>query len=106
MPLGLDVCHEGGHTLVVVRGELDASTASDLDVLLASLADSGAVAVVLDLAEVGFADSYGLEPVLRRRDRFAELVLYRPTRPVRHLLSLLNLAFSTTPGVVEKAAVA
>ena len=106
VPLGLEVFYEGGLTTVVVRGELDAATAPDLDSLLASLAAAGAREVVLDLAEVAFADSYGLEPVLRRRERFADLVLARPTRPVRHLLAVLNLVFSTTPGVVEKAAVA
>lgn len=102
-PLGLDVSHDGMQTTVVVSGELDASTAPALDSVLALLAETGTGHVVLDLVGLDFADSYGLEPVLRRRDRFAGFVIYGPTRPVRHLLSVLNLAFSP---VVETAAVA
>lgn len=106
LQLELDVFHDGPFTKVVIMGELDACTAPELHSVLASLAASGVPAVVLDLTALDFADSSGLEPVVQLREEFHDLVLYGPSRPIRHLLDVLGLAFSTTPGVVEKSAVA
>lgn len=71
--------------VLVLSGELDIVTAPLLETLLGEAPARGERRVV-DLGAVSFADSYGLVPLVRRRE---ELVL-RGERPlVRRVLDLL-----------------
>lgn len=93
--LGLDVSHGGGVTMVTVRGELDAATAPDLDRLLQLLVDAGTVDVALDVGDLGFIDSHGLDAIVQWRARLAavggDVLLYRPTRLALRLLEAMGL---------------
>jgi anti-anti-sigma factor len=72
--------------VVVVRGEIDAATASILDEAIEDVRGT----VVLDLGAVTFLDSSGVRVLLRhhqrREDAGAQLVLIELSRPVRRVL--------------------
>jgi anti-sigma B factor antagonist len=62
-PFGIDVEERDGRAIITPRGELDMSTAPELEALLtARLRDGGWV--VLDLRELDFIDSSGLRVVV------------------------------------------
>ena len=95
LQLGLDVSHAGGVVMVVVRGELDAATAPDLERLLHLLLASGSTEVALDLGDLAFIDSHGLAAMAALQERFEAVgggvLLYRPSRLARHLLDTMGL---------------
>ncbi|TMM03436.1 MAG: STAS domain-containing protein, partial [Actinobacteria bacterium] len=61
------VRRDGDRLLVTVAGELDLTTAPDLEELL--LASAPYVDLELDLAELAFIDSSGLRLLLAERER-------------------------------------
>lgn len=64
--LSLDVVPQGERRTVVLDGELDMATVPDLEALTSKLCVEGAE-LVLDLRELAFMDSTGLQAVLRTR---------------------------------------
>ena len=83
-----------GVVVVSITGELDLSTAPALRARLLELCDSGD-AVVLDLADVTFADSTALGVFVaahkRLRGRGRMLVIANPIPGVRQIFEITNL---------------
>lgn len=73
---------------VHVRGELDTVTVPLLEAVLEHLAGTGSPSVTLDLGQVSFADSHGLEPLLAAGVA-GRAVLVRASPAVARLLPLL-----------------
>lgn len=65
-PLSITVERNGSEAVVVVRGEIDLETSSDLGAALADLQSAGQVNV--DLADVEYMDSTGLRALLLAKD--------------------------------------
>jgi anti-anti-sigma factor len=75
----------GTATVLALAGELDLATTPLLGEALDGLNGNGAI--VLDLGELTFIDSYGLHAIFGRVDRH-DLALARPRANVRRLLAL------------------
>ncbi len=77
--------------VVTVRGDIDMGTIGELVEVLEQLGGT----VVVDLAEVTFLDSSGLQGMLdaRRvaRERGDDLILRRPSPPVSRILEMTDL---------------
>jgi anti-anti-sigma factor len=69
--LSLDVRVEGERRTVVLAGELDLATASDLEALTSTLCTQAAE-IIIDLRGLSFMDSTGLQVILRAREMCAE----------------------------------
>lgn len=87
-----------GHTNVRLRGELDLSTASDLERVLETIPDRATTRVLVDLTDCEFIDSTGIALIIgawRRIDRdgggSGRLVLCSPNQQVRRLLKITGL---------------
>jgi len=86
-----------GRRRTVVRpvGELDLSTAEQLEASLDDVLTSGTSELVLDLGRLDFCDAAGLHVFLRVRQRAqrrgTRLWLERPTRTVRRVLEISDL---------------
>jgi len=86
---------DGRVATVTVRGEIDVSTADILSDRLDDLARQDPERLVIDLAEVGFMDSSGLQAMLRVRaalpgDR--PVVIRSPPRQARDVFNLTGLS--------------
>jgi anti-anti-sigma factor len=83
------------HALVLLSGELDASTAGQLYEQLAELTRDGVVHVDLDLSGLEFMDSTGLSVVVAEHKRTnasgGELMILSPQSQVRRLLEITGL---------------
>jgi anti-anti-sigma factor len=83
------------HALVLLSGELDASTAGQLYEQLAELTRDGVVHVALDLSGLEFLDSTGLSVVIAEHKRTnasgGELVILSPQSQVRRLFEITGL---------------
>ena len=81
---------------VAVRGEVDMAAAPELEAVIEATIRASAGAVVIDLTEVGFIDSSGLQVLLRarallgREDRALALVC--PHGPVRRVFELSGVS--------------
>lgn len=60
---------DGGIQAIAVRGELDLSTAPDLERPLEEVLERGAGPVLVDLSECEFIDSTGIALIVRARQR-------------------------------------
>jgi anti-anti-sigma factor len=84
-----------GAVEVVVAGEVDLSTAPQLQSALEAL-DQGWRRVVLDLADVTFMDSSGIAVIVRANGRFGpelrQLVIRHPRENVLQLLRLTGVS--------------
>ncbi|MFD6415894.1 STAS domain-containing protein [Streptomyces sp. NPDC060194] len=85
LPAG-DTPHPRGTWIIRAVGEIDVDTADSLHAALATAARTYPV-VVLDAAEVTFADSSFVNAVVRAHRR-TRLRIARPSPQVRHLLEL------------------
>lgn len=88
--------HEGDRAVIVVSGEIDMATASELDHVLSGLAAQGARRLVVDLSDVGFCDSTGLSTFVRARKQLADgegapIVLVGMTPPVVKVFRIAGL---------------
>jgi anti-anti-sigma factor len=92
--LSLETKSRNGVACVAVRGELDMATAARLDDCLAPYEDDGVSAIVLDLRELTFIDSFGLRALLRARDRAAtdlhRLILVGANASARRLFEITH----------------
>ena len=86
---------EPPHSRCGVCGELDLSTASRLDEQLVSLADEGVLNVTLDLANLDFIDSSGLQALVaglkRLRAQGGDLGLRSPRASTLKVLEITGL---------------
>jgi anti-sigma B factor antagonist len=89
------LAHAEGALRYVLRGEIDESNAGLLLKRLASLCDTQASRVELDMADVTFIGSAGLKTlVLARgaaRDKGLDLDLMRPSPLVRRVITIAQL---------------
>lgn len=89
-----DVARDGCHTLSLA-GELDTTTAPDLQAIVDRLCEEGAREIVLDLHDVSFIDSSGLRVILLSRERCArsacDFSLTRAQPHAQHLFELTGL---------------
>ena len=63
-PFAIVVCHDSGHPVVRVRGDIDLTNADTVTEALRALADVGEHRVDLDLDAVTFIDSTGIRSLL------------------------------------------
>jgi anti-sigma B factor antagonist len=92
MALTLD-SHRDGHTVTVtVSGDLDLSTADEFEEVVAGHVLGDAAEVVVDLSDVGFVDSAGINVLLKGR-RLADQHghRFRATRADGLVLEVLEL---------------
>jgi anti-anti-sigma factor len=94
---------DDGVRVIAVRGELDLSTASDLEGPLDDAIASGDTSVLIDLSECEFIDSTGIALIVRawqRLDRSAggegsgRVVLCSDNNQVRRVLEITGLELS------------
>jgi anti-anti-sigma factor len=94
---------DDGVRVVAVRGELDLSTASDLERPLEDAISSGDASVLIDLSECEFIDSTGIALIVRawqRLDRAAngdgggQVVICSCNDQVRRVLEITGLELS------------
>jgi len=91
-PFSVTVTTDGDRAVVSLRGELDMSGVDRARTAIEQAESGSATLLVLDLSELDFIDSTGLEVVLRaaRRahDEGRRLIVQRPSRYVRRLLEM------------------
>lgn len=94
---------DDGVRVVAVRGELDLSTASDLESPLEDAVASGDAAVLIDLSDCEFIDSTGIAMIVRawqRLDRDADgegdgkVMICSDNDQVRRVLEITGLELS------------
>jgi anti-anti-sigma factor len=94
---------EDGIRVIAVRGELDLSTASELERPLEDAISSGDASVLIDLSECEFIDSTGIALIVRvwqRLDRTADgegtgrVVICSHNDQVRRVLEITGLELS------------
>ena len=102
-PFSVTVSTDGDRTTVALRGELDLSGVDRARQAIDQAQLSGAPLLVLDLSELDFVDSTGLEVMLRAAQRAHDegrrLIVQRPSSYVRRLLEMT--AIDQTLDVVE-----
>ena len=86
---------DGNEALVLLSGELDASTAGQLYEHLAELTRDGIVHVALDLSQLEFMDSTGLSVIIAEHKRTTasggELVIVAPQTQVARVFEITGL---------------
>lgn len=91
---------EHGVRTIAVRGELDLSTAPDLEGPLERALESGEGSVLIDLTECEFIDSTGIALIVRAWQRLdggedaRNLVLCSQNEQVRRVLEITGLELS------------
>jgi anti-sigma B factor antagonist len=94
-PFEVTIQEQGDTTVVVLRGELDISTASRLDDDLRRIEAVGPPQLVLDLSGLDFMDSTGLRLLIgadnRARDAGRRLVLVKGNEMVQRVLRVTRL---------------
>ena len=72
-PLDVEIQAQPGQTILVLHGELDMATESQLrDVAMAQLGVSGLATLGLDLADITFLDSSGISVLVEVRNQAQE----------------------------------
>jgi anti-anti-sigma factor len=91
-PFSVIVSTNGDRATVALRGELDLSGVDRARQAIEQAESGNAPLLVLDLSELDFIDSTGLEVMLRAARRAHDdgrrLIVARPSRYVRRLLQL------------------
>ena len=92
----VEVVRENGEVIVRPRGDLDATSAPELERAIQGLLDSREVRKwTFDLGEVEYLDSSGLGMLVRTlkrlRERGVEMALARPQLAVQRVLALTRL---------------
>jgi anti-anti-sigma factor len=94
-PLNTEIQGSIGHALVVLSGELDASSAAGLYEEFATLTREGVVRVALDLTALEFIDSTGISVIIAEHKRTAAsgggLVILTPHRNARRVFEVTGL---------------
>jgi anti-anti-sigma factor len=91
-PFSVTVSADSDRVVVAFRGELDLSGVDRARQAIAEAETTPAPLLVLDLSELDFIDSTGLEVMLRAARRVSDsgrrLIVQRPSRYVRRLLQM------------------
>ncbi len=91
-PLRIESRRDGDTTVITLGGELDLASAPELERELRDAEGTGPARVVIDLRELGFMDSTGLQALLRARERASsntyELMLRRGPHQVQRVFEL------------------
>jgi anti-anti-sigma factor len=86
---------EGDRHTLLLTGELDIATAPELEARAQELCARSATELVIDLSELEFIDSAGLNAILRVRtlcqEHMCEFCLTPGARPVQRLFELTRL---------------
>ncbi len=82
---------EGTTGTLVLSGELDASSAPQVDQAVDALVADGAQQLVIDLGEVTFIDSSGLRTLIRARKRLGDADVVRLRNPQVGTVRLLEI---------------
>jgi anti-anti-sigma factor len=95
-PLSIGVDHDGSTVVLRLHGELDLATAEQLRRRIRTvLAEHDPHRLLLDLAELTFADSSGLAVLVWAHKRLAsrdrQLRLHHPHRQIRRILHITGL---------------
>ena len=90
--LSIDILRRDDMAVAMCRGELDVSCAGALEARLRRAFDEGVRDIVVNLRDVTFMDSAGLEALLRAAEharwRYGHLFVTRPTPQVKRLIRL------------------
>lgn len=86
-----------GHTTVVVRGEVDMSTA---DAMFQAAVGEDATSITVDLRGVTFFDSAAIHALIRLAERFPGGFAVLPSPQVRRVLDISGL--STQPWLTDE----
>jgi anti-anti-sigma factor len=86
------LAQDANSALVAVRGELDIATVGQLEATVAPLLASRLERLVLDIAELSFADSSAIALWIRWADTLDELELRNPSHLLRRLVTTMGLA--------------
>jgi anti-anti-sigma factor len=93
--LELETEETDGRAQVVLRGELDISSAPVLEEALGRIEEAGPAILVIDLRNLAFMDSTGLRTVVsadqRARDQGRRLAIVRGPEPVDRIFSVTRL---------------
>jgi anti-sigma B factor antagonist len=97
--LDVEIQAHPGHALLVLHGELDLATKSQLhDVAMAQLSLSGLATLGLDLADISFLDSSGISVLVEFRnqaqERGIDMEIVSVSRPAARVLTIVGLADS------------
>jgi anti-anti-sigma factor len=99
-PLRIESRREGDVIVVALDGELDLASAPELERELVRAEGDAPRRIVIDLAQLGFMDSTGLQSLLRARERAAagryELALRRGPHQVQRVFELTKTADAFT----------
>jgi anti-anti-sigma factor len=96
-PLDVEIQPQPGQTILVLHGELDMATESQLrDVAMAQLGVSGLAKLGLDLADITFLDSSGISVLVDLRnhanDRGIDLEILAVSQRAAGILTIVGLA--------------
>ena len=96
-PLDVEIQAQPGQTILVLHGELDMATESQLrDVAMAQLEVSGLAKLGLDLADITFLDSSGISVLVDLRnhanDRGIDLKILAVSPRAARILTIVGLA--------------
>ena len=91
--LSMSSSNENGTCVIALRGELDLATAPRLNVEIDTAMQANPSKLVLDVAEVTFVDSAGLNTFVwaKRRGAGVPVVLHRASEQCRQLLAITGL---------------
>jgi anti-sigma B factor antagonist len=91
----LEAIIENPRATLLLAGELDSATVSQLEVALDGIENAGADQIVIDLEQLTFIDSTGLQTLVacerRCNGRGPELVIRRPNGEVARIFALVGL---------------
>ena len=91
----IQIEHDGATAVVALRGDLDASTATDFESAVLPLIDESVVHLVVKAEALDFVDSCGLRSLVRAREQLVgkggSLEVQGPSPTVRRVLAITQL---------------
>lgn len=91
VPFRVELAHLDGNVIVVVVGEVDLTTAPEMERVLSEVVESGSTDLVVDMAACEFIDSSGIAALLRVNQIAHSLILRSPKVIVRRVIEVLGL---------------
>lgn len=82
---------EGDRPMIVISGEIDISTVSQVEMPLRQALEGQPVAIVFDLSGVVFMDSSALAVLVSAAQRVPEVRIRNPSLPARRVIELTGL---------------
>jgi anti-anti-sigma factor len=79
-PLEIETARDGDGVVISLSGELDLATADDLGRLIRDVEESDISRIVIDLSELSFVDSSGLQALLHARSRGDGRISFLPSK--------------------------